>query len=68
MKNQSTFRDMVIQSFLKLGEFWGYLPIFGDMGFFSDIFKGYGIPETPSRASVVWNKKYYRKQTTFFLT
>ena len=26
-ETQSTFRDMVIQSFLKWGKFWGYLPI-----------------------------------------
>ena len=34
VKIQITLRDMVIQSFLKLGEFLGYLPI---------SFKGYGI-------------------------
>ena len=27
MNIQSTFKDMAIQSFLKWGEFWGYLPI-----------------------------------------
>ena len=27
VKIQSTFRDMVVQSFLKWGELWGYLSI-----------------------------------------
>ena len=31
VKIQSTFSDMVIQSFLKLAEFWGYLPILRDI-------------------------------------
>ena len=41
MKMQSSFRDMVIQSFLKWGEFWGYLPIFfKGLGILFKIFKG----------------------------
>ena len=40
LKTQSTFRDMVIQSFLKCVEFWGYFPIFfRDMGYFSSYLK-----------------------------
>ena len=50
VKIQSNFRDMVVQSFLKWGDFLGYLPIyFRDMGYFSFL-KGYGIPETPFQA------------------
>ena len=52
MKNQRTFRDMMIQSFLKWDEFWGYRPFpFRDMGYFSKYFNGYGVPGTPTMAS-----------------
>ena len=39
MKIQNAFKDVVIQSFLKGDEFWGYLPFFIDMGLFK-LFKG----------------------------
>ena len=34
VKILSTFRDMVIQSFLKWAEFWGYLPILRDISIY----------------------------------
>ena len=48
MKTHRTFRDMMIQSFLKWGEFGDICPfLFRDMGYFSHYLKGYGIPGTP---------------------
>ena len=48
VKIQSTFRYMVIQSFLKLGEFWINSPfLFRVMGYFLKYLQGYGILWAP---------------------
>ena len=42
----------MIQSLLKWGEFWEYLPIFfRDVGCFSKYIKGFGIPGPPFQGS-----------------
>ena len=54
MEIQSTFRDMVIQSFLKWGEFWRYLPI-SFLGYWILFKISKGIWDTwdpPSRTSI----------------
>ena len=54
MKIQSTFRDMVIQSFLKWGEFLGYLHIFLGIWDTFQILKGIWDTRDPtSKASLL---------------
>ena len=47
-ENSNYFRDMVMQSFLNLGDFGDICQFhFRDMGYFSKCLKGYGIPGNP---------------------